>query len=258
MAFDILYPSNKEVTADEFVRSQQSINDALDETKINLEDQTEEIAKLRVQNRDLSRDVRNLRTDNKNLIRRLTNIERGRVQGGLSFQTAVFQVPVLAETRLQVTASGLPVFHNVASFTGDGLSGILESKAVNNVARIEVKKAGLVNIHFDDEIALKASNAGSTGALGEFVTVISQYDVNNNSMRSWLSEHEVSDPIIAPGIKFPVDITTGLVPVKVGDYFTLNFAWMVLGDNANGKYIKFELPADNPGLDERFEFFFYE
>ena len=258
MAFKIIHPLDDKPTTEEFVRTQNEVRNAFNDTEANLEDQNAELVVLRSENKDLVRRVRNLRNQNEDLARRITNIERGRTEGGLVVKEAVFQIPTLAETRLEATTSGVPDFHNVASFTGDGLSGLLENKSVAGVARVEVKKAGLVNVHFDDEIALKASNAGSTGALGEFVTVISHYDMNNKSLRSWLSEHEVSDPIISPGIKFPVDITTGLIPVKIGDYFTLNFAWMVLGGNAANKYIKFALPADNPGLDERFEFFFYE
>ena len=168
-------------------------------------------------------------------------------------QTAVFQVPVLSSTRLTAVTANVPVFHNIASFTGAGIAGVLTQSAVSNIARVTLGQSGFVNVHFADEVQITSSTAGSSGRDGELVLVLTQYASGGDSKRTWMWEHGITDPITT-GINVPIDITTGLTPVEVGDYFTLNFAFNAAQANT---YISIQLPADNPGMDERLEFVFF-
>ena len=176
------------------------------------------------------------------------------VGGGLGpSQVTSFQLPTLSDTTLMVVTSGIPVFHNISSLTGSGLSGILTRSVVNNIARVTVGQAGYVNLVWEDELRVVSSNAG-TGFDGEFIWAISQTDSSGNSKRSWIGEHPISDPVLASGFNFPITLTTGITPVEVGDYFEINFGFNI---NQNNRNIVFNLPADNPGLDERFEFIYF-
>ena len=171
---------------------------------------------------------------------------------GASEQTS-FQIPALSNTTLTVVTAGTPVFHNIASLTGAGITGKLTLSAVSGVARVTVGEAGYVNLVWEEELEIVSSNAG-TGSDGELIYAITQYDSSGNDLRSWIMEHPISDPVISgSGFKIPFSVVTGLTPVSVGDYFTFNFAWNI---NQNNKNIVFRLPADNPGLDERIEFIF--
>ena len=167
-------------------------------------------------------------------------------------QTAVFQIPALSSTRLTITTAGVPVFHNIGSLTGAGISGILTASSVGGIARVTAGQSGHVNLVWEDEVSLDSSNTG-VGGDGEFVMAITHYDSQGNDLRSWVSDHSISDPI-SSSITFPFSISTGLTPVNVGDYFTFNFAFKY---HLANKYLNFSLPADNPGLDERIEFFFF-
>ena len=163
-----------------------------------------------------------------------------------------FGIPVVSQQTLTVATSGVPVFYNIPAFSGAGLAGTLERSVSSGIGRITAKKAGYVNVVLEDEIQLMRSNAG-TGADGEFVIVITQYGKDGTDKRSWIAEHPISDPILT-AYKFPFSVSTGLTPVEVDDYFTVNFAFNI---NQANKYLRFDLPADNPGLDERFEFIFF-
>ena len=102
-------------------------------------------------------------------------------------QIAVFQVPVLADTTLTTATASVPVFHNISSFTGAGLSGILTPSVVSNIARVTVGQAGYVNIHYMDEVQITSSNTGA-GSDGELVIALSHYNSSGTSLRSWMSE----------------------------------------------------------------------
>ena len=187
----------------------------------------------------------------------IKNLPSGGSGGSVSLgesQVAVFQIPVLASTTLTVTTAGTPVFHNIGSFTGTGITGQLTQSTVSGVARVTVGQAGYVNLVWEDELQIISSNAG-TQSDGELIFAITQYDSTGSDLRSWVYEHAITDPIVSGnGFKFPFSLVTGLTPVSVGDYFTLNFAWNI---NQNNKNIVFALPTDNPGLDERVEFIFF-
>ena len=113
--------------------------------------------------------------------------------------------------------------------------------------------AGYVNLSWEDEITLNSSTAGGAGQDGEFVFAVTQYDSAGGSLRSWVYEHGISDPITTAQT-FPFSLSTGLTPVSMGDYFTFNFAFSATQANKNAR---FTLPADNAGLDERIEFFYF-
>ena len=168
-------------------------------------------------------------------------------------QTVSFGVPILSATTLTTNMANGPVFHNFPSFSGAGVSGILTATAVSNIGRVTVGRSGYVNVHFLDEVEISRSTAGGGGRDAEFALVLTQYGSNSESKREWIWEHQISDPITT-AIRVPIDITTGLTPVEVGDYFTLNFAF---NSAVSGRNITFNLPADNPGLDERLEFIFF-
>ena len=168
-------------------------------------------------------------------------------------QLAVFNIPAMSAVRLTTAVANTPVFHNIDRFTGTGLPAILTPSVVNSVGRITVGQAGYVNIHFSDEVQIISATAGGSGRDGELVFVITHYNSTGTSIREWIWEHAVIDPITA-SIKVPIDITTGLTPVDVGDYFTCNFAFNAVEANKN---INFELTENNPALDERFEFFYF-
>ena len=172
--------------------------------------------------------------------------------GASEFTTAVFQVPVLADTTLTVVSAGTPVFHNIGALTGAGLAGKITPSTVNNIGRITTAEAGYVNIAWEDEVQISSSNAGA-GADGEFVIAITQYSSAGVDKRSWIYEHAISDPIFSAH-KFPFSLITGITPVEAGDYFTFNFAFNI---NQANKRIIFNLPADSPGLDERIEVFHF-
>ena len=169
-----------------------------------------------------------------------------------SSQAAVFQVPTLASTALMVTTANTPVFHNISAFTGAGISGVLTQSAVSNVGRITVATAGYVNIVVEDEIRLISSTAGGSGNSGELVVVLTQYSSADTDLRSWVFEHSIQDPITS-AINMPFSLVSGLTPVSAGDYFTLNLAF----NSTNASTLTFSLPADNPGLDERLEVFYW-
>ena len=168
-------------------------------------------------------------------------------------QTAVFQVPATAQQTLTNTAANTPVFYNIPSITGTGISGILTQSAVSGVARVTAGAAGYVNLSWEDEINLESSTAGGAGQDGEFVFAITQYGSGGGTLRSWVYEHGISDPI-THGHVFPFSLSTGLTPVSQGDYFTFNFAFSASQANKNAR---FSLPSDNAGLDERIEFFYF-
>ena len=168
-------------------------------------------------------------------------------------EKAVFQIPVLAATRLTATAANTPVFHNIASLTGSGLVGKVTQSAVGGIARITVAQDGYINMTWEDEVMIRTSTAGGSGSSGEFVWAITHYNSAGNDLRSWVGDHAVEDPITS-SIKFPFSTVTGLTPVNSGDYFTFNFAF---SSSVANKNINFELPADNAGLDERIEVFFF-
>ena len=168
-------------------------------------------------------------------------------------QTALFQVPALATTTLTAATPNVPVFHNIASFTGAGIAGTLTQSAVSSVARVTAAQAGYVNIHYFDELQINTSSAGGSGMDAELVLMLTHYDSDGASLREWAWEHPITDPITA-SLKMLIDVTTGITPVSAGDYFTLNFAF---NSATAGRNVRFELPADNPGLDERLEFFYF-
>ena len=168
-------------------------------------------------------------------------------------EVAVFQIPQLASTRLTVSTANTPVFYNVPSITGAGLTGKLTQSTVSNIARVTVGQAGYINLVWEDELEIITSTAGGSGNSGEFVFVITQYNSAGTDLRSWVYEHAIEDPITNSS-RFPFSQVTGLTPVSQGDYFTFNFAFNSsrASDNVN-----FSLPADNAGLDERIEFFYF-
>ena len=175
--------------------------------------------------------------------------------GGASLgaaQTATFQIPTVAAQTLTIATPGMPVFYNIDMLTGTGLSGILTPSVVSGVARVTAGAAGYVNLVWQDEVQIDSTNVG-TGSDGEFVWVISQYDSSGASKRSWVAEHGISDPI-SRALTFPIEINTGLTPIEAGDYFTFNFAFNC---PQAAKRLVFQLPADNPGLDERIEFIYF-
>ena len=168
-------------------------------------------------------------------------------------QSAVFQIPTLADTTLTTVSANTAVFHNIASFTGTGLTGILTPSVVSNIARVTIGAAGYVNVHWQDEVEIKSSTAGNSGGEGEFEWILRQYGSNNTRKKSWIFEHTISDPITSAH-QFPIDITTGLTSVSTGDYFTVSFAFVESRANRN---VVFNLPADNAALDERLEFLYF-
>ena len=173
--------------------------------------------------------------------------------GGLGpSQTAVFQIPDLASTRLTIATGGVPVFHNIGTITGAGLPGVITTSVVSGVSRVTIAADGYINLAWEDEIQIDSTNVGSGGD-GEFVFAITHYGSDGTDKRSWIYEHSLSDPV-QTAIKFPFSMVTGITPVEGGDYFTFNFAFM---DSMANKRVNFTLPADNPGLDERIEFFYF-
>ena len=168
----------------------------------------------------------------------------------------IFNIPALSSTTLRVTTANTPVFHNVASFT-DGPSQPSPSKitgsTVNSIGRLTISAPGYVNISVEDEVKISSSTAGSSGRVGELVWVLTHYGSDGTDKRSWLGEHAIEDPITTSTM-FPFSLSTGLTPVEAGDYFTFNFAF---NSNRANDYISLELPADNPGLDERIEIFYF-
>ena len=167
--------------------------------------------------------------------------------------SAVFQIPALANTRLTVATANTPVFHNIASFTGAGVSGVISQSAVSNIGRVTVANGGYVNIAFEDEIRIVSSTAGGAGNSGELVYVLTHYGSDGTDKRSWWGEHAIEDPVTA-AINIPIGFVTGLTPVQAGDYFTLNFSF---NSSRANDVLTLALPADNPGLDERVEFFYW-
>ena len=168
-------------------------------------------------------------------------------------EIATFQIPTLASTTLSVTTANTPVFHNIASVTGTGLTGKVTQSAVNSVARVTIGQAGYVNLVLEEELRIVSSTAGGSGSVGEIIFVITHYDSQNNDKRSWVWDHSIEDPITT-AINMPFSIVTGLTPVNVGDYFTFNFAF---NSSVGTRNVVFSLPADNPGLDERVEFIYF-
>ena len=167
--------------------------------------------------------------------------------------SAVFQIPALANTRLTVVTANTPVFHNISSFTGAGVSGVISQSAVSNIGRVTVAQGGYVNIAFEDEIRIVSSTAGGAGNSGELVYVLTHYGSDGTDKRSWWGEHAIEDPVTA-AINIPIGFVTGLTPVQAGDYFTLNFSF---NSSRANDVLTLALPADNPGLDERVEFFYW-
>ena len=165
----------------------------------------------------------------------------------------VFQIPQTATQRLNVPLANVPSFYNIPQVEGDGLEGYLVPSSNGGIARLTFLKDGYFTLVLQDEIEFMRSNAG-TGSDGEFITAISQYDRNGQSLRSWVSEHPITDPISSE-IKVPIEKDIPLTPCSEGDYLNINFAFST---NLNNRYLEFSLPADNPGLDERIEIFFYE
>ena len=167
-------------------------------------------------------------------------------------RNAVFQIPTASNTILRVTTPGNAVFHNIPAFTGAGISGVLTQSAVSNIGRVTVSTAGYVNIAVEDEIRIVSSTAGGSGNSGEFMVVLTHYNSGGTDLRSWVFEHSIQDPV-TNAIDMPFSLVSGLTPVGAGDYFTLNFAFK----SSNASNLTFALPADNPGLDERVEFFYW-
>ena len=168
--------------------------------------------------------------------------------------TASFQVPTLGDTTLTVATANTPIFHNIASVTGAGVANKITQSSVSNVARVTIGVAGVMNLVWEDEFMINSSTAGGSGATGDIVFVITHYNTAGTDLRSWVMEHAIEDPITS-AIKFPFSLTTGLTPVAVGDYFTFNFAF---NSSVSNKNLRFSLPAENPGLDERIEIFLWE
>ena len=171
----------------------------------------------------------------------------------LKSQIATFQIPMLSATTLTSSSANVPVYHNIASLTGTGIADLITQSVVGGIARVTVAAAGHVMIHWQDEIQIDSSTAGGSGREGELIWAMTQYSSDGVDKRSWVDEHTISDPI-TQSHKFPIEIDTGLIPVDAGDYFTLNFAF---SESTANKNVVFQLPADNPALDERVEFFYY-
>lgn len=167
-------------------------------------------------------------------------------------QSVVFQIPEVANTTLRTTIANVPAFYNIASISGNGLTGVLEQSVVAGIARVTAISAGYVNLSWEDEVQIVSSNAG-TRSEGEFVMAITQYNASNTDLRSWIYEHAISDPV-NNAFEFPFSVSTGIIPVGEGDYFTFNFAFKINQSNGN---LTFALLADNPGLDERIEFIYF-
>ena len=70
------------------------------------------------------------------------------VVGIASSQVAVFQTPAVSDQRLTATSVNTFVFYNITSFTGSGISGIVTQSVVSNIGRINILKAGHINLHF--------------------------------------------------------------------------------------------------------------
>ena len=153
--------------------------------------------------------------------------------------------------RLRATAVNTAVTHKITSFTGGGgFANILTNSSVSNVGRITVVQAGFVNVTVEDEVQIDTSTAGGAGNEGELILMLVQWVATGDHKRSWTVEHAIEDPITS-AVKFPLTITTGLIPVEVGDYFTLEFDFASSRVNDS---ILFQLPEDNLNLDERVEF----
>ena len=167
--------------------------------------------------------------------------------------TTSFQIPTLSDTTLTVTTANRPVFHNIASLTGSGITNQITQSSVSNIARITITNAGYVNIVWEDEVSIVTSTAGGSGSTGELIWAMTHYDKDDNDLRSWVGEHAIEDPITS-AINFPFSMPTGITPVMAGDYFTMNFAFNSSVSNRN---VVFSLPADNPGLDERVEVIYF-
>ena len=156
---------------------------------------------------------------------------------------------------LTSATANVPVFYNVPAFSGAGVTGVLTQSVVSGIGRVTVGRSGYANIVIEDEVYFISSTAGSSGNVGELVWVLTQYGSDGTDKRSWVGEHPIEDPVSSgEGIKFPFSLSTGLTPVEQGDYFTFNFAFAASKVNDN---VLFQLPADNPGLDERVEFIFF-
>ena len=168
-------------------------------------------------------------------------------------QSVDFQIPVLGDTTLTNTTANVPVFHNISSFTGTGLSGVVTTSTVNGIGRITFLQAGYVNLHFLDEVQITSSTAGGSGSLAEFVGMIAHYGSDGVSKDTFPMAHSIQDPITS-AVRFPFEKSTGLLFVEANDYFTFNFAFNSSIANRN---VRFQLPADSPGLDERFGFLFF-
>ena len=170
-----------------------------------------------------------------------------------SSQSFIYQIPVTSEQTLTAATANRPVFYNIPSFSGSNVAGISRRSSVGGIGRLNVLRAGYVNVTVEDEVQINSSTAGGSGNNGELVYVLTQYDSDGNDKDSWIGEHQIEDPITAQ-MRFPFSLVTGIIPVEAGDYFTFNFAFSSSRANDN---VRFQLPADNPGLDERVKFLYF-
>ena len=167
-------------------------------------------------------------------------------------QIASFQIPTLADTTLTNTTANVLVFHNIASFTGAGIAGVAVPSVVSGIGRVTTPTAGYVSINWQDEVQITSTNAGTTND-GELVWEVMQRGSDGTAKRTWTDEHHISDPITRALI-IPIGISTGIIPVEAGDYFTLRIAFTA---SIAGRRVIFQLPADDPALEERFEFVYF-
>ena len=165
-----------------------------------------------------------------------------------------FLIPSGTNQTLTAATANAPAFYNLPSFTGAGVSGLLTQSVVSNVARVTIAKAGYVNVHLFDEFEIISSTGGQGGRDANMTLMLTQYGSDGVSKREWEDTLTIEDPITAP-LKRLFDITTGIIDVEAGDYFTLNFAFLSTVASRN---IVFKVSSDNANLDERFEFIYFE
>ena len=171
-------------------------------------------------------------------------------------QVYKFQLPTIAQQTLTAVTANTPVEYNIASFTADAGNpspAVLSASAVSNVGRITVTQAGYINFSFEEEVQIDSSTAGGSGRDGEFTWMVEQRSSAGTKLRGWTGEHSISDPITS-AIKFPISRSIGIVPVSENDYFIVKMAFNSAVANRN---LSFQLPSDNPNLEERFEFIYF-
>ena len=168
-------------------------------------------------------------------------------------QTIEFQLPVLADTTLTATSANTPVVHNISSFTGLGVTGVLTQSVVSNVGRITVAQSGYANIHFFDEIQITSSTAGGSGSVGDLIIMLIKRDSSGRLVDEWSDVINIEDPI-SSAIKFPIEIDPGLVALNVGDYFTMEVEFV---SSTASRNVRFQFPADNPNLVEKLQFLYF-